>query len=407
LTDKEKEPSLKSKAFVFTVLMLFNFGLFIVDHIHFQYNGFLYGILLLSIQKMTVGNMPQGAFLFAVLLNFKHLFLYIAPSYFVYLLREYCFPTSSTKSRFTQWLGVNVADLKLFRLLGLAAIVLSVFLVSFGPFIWMGDTFQVLSRLFPVQRGLCHAYWAANFWSLYNLADKVLVIVGSKIGMIQRTGGQASMTGGLVAQQEHIVLPSISPLVTAVITVFSMLPLLIRLWYKPSGPNGFVRSLTVCAYCSFLFGYHVHEKAIIMMIIPFCILAIQSEKSSRPFLLLSIPGNYALFPLLFQPFETPIKVVLFLAYSLFSCLALVKLHGTKVWSFGIPFVNHVEALYIWGLLPLHIYCNAIHSVIGLESKLPFIPLMMTSVYCTFGIIWSWILLYRDSLNQESTVVTLK
>ena len=41
--------------------------------------------------------------------------------------------------------------------------------------------------------------------------------------MIQITRGQASMTGGLVAQQEHIVLPSISPLVTAVITVFSML----------------------------------------------------------------------------------------------------------------------------------------------------------------------------------------
>ena len=41
--------------------------------------------------------------------------------------------------------------------------------------------------------------------------------------MIQRTVGQASMTGGLVAQQEHIVLPSISPPVAAVITVFSML----------------------------------------------------------------------------------------------------------------------------------------------------------------------------------------
>ena len=56
------------------------------------------------------GRHLEGAFWFALLLNFKHLFLYIAPAYFVYLLKHHCFSqgTGSTCRTVCVYVSVSV-----------------------------------------------------------------------------------------------------------------------------------------------------------------------------------------------------------------------------------------------------------------------------------------------------------
>lgn len=189
-------------------LLLFNIGLLFVDHIHFQYNGFLFGLLLLSISYLLEDRMLKGTFIFACLLNFKHIFLYTAPAFGIYLLRYYCLDASKNP---------------LFCLLKLLMTGLTPFVLSFGPF--YQHLPQVFMRLFPFKRGLTHAYWAPNFWALYNTADKV----ASKVLKVE-TNSTASFTSGLVQEYDHAVLPTVRPLATFVLTVAAMIPILWKLW---------------------------------------------------------------------------------------------------------------------------------------------------------------------------------
>lgn len=111
------------------VLVVWSPALVIVDHMHFQYNGFLLGFLLMSLSCLEEGRDLMGGFIFAVLLCFKHLYAVAAPVYLVYLLRHYC------------WKGGVVGGVG--RLLTMGSVVASVLAAAFGPFLFYGQVIFV------------------------------------------------------------------------------------------------------------------------------------------------------------------------------------------------------------------------------------------------------------------------
>ncbi|XP_076403583.1 dolichyl pyrophosphate Glc1Man9GlcNAc2 alpha-1,3-glucosyltransferase isoform X3 [Peromyscus maniculatus bairdii] len=360
-----KELTEKPK-FVLSVLLLWNFGLLIVDHIHFQYNGFLSGLMLLSIAWLFQKRHMEGAFLFAVLLHFKHIYLYVAPAYGIYLLRSYCF-TASKPDGAVRW-----GSFSFVRVISLGLIVFLVSALSLGPFIALNQLPQVFSRLFPFKRGLCHAYWAPNFWALYNALDKALAVIDPQ-GLDDKWFGSA-----VPAHSSSLSFPTGNPHLHT---------------DSHTGPRGFVRCLVLCALSSFMFGWHVHEKAILLAILPMSLLSVEKAGDATIFLILATTGHYSLFPLLFTAPELPIKILLMLLFTIYSISSLKTLFRKEK-----PLLNWVETVYLLGLGPLEVCCEVVFPLTSWERKYPFVPLLLTSVYCAVGITYAWTRLYVSVLT---------
>ena len=349
-------------------------GLVIVDHIHFQYNGFLSGFFLLSLVSAAQGDIVLAGFYFSLLLNLKHIYLYVAPVYFVYMLRVHLFRPAC-------FLGVDWRGL-----VRLGGCVIAVFAASFGPFI--EHLPQLFTRLFPVQRGLCHAYWAPNFWALYNAADIAAAKVLSKVGFLQVTGVHPLMSG-LVQSADFLVLPNISPVHCATLTLVAMSPVLVKLFQQPS-PTLFLKSVTYAALASFFFGYHVHEKAILVILIPYALLTFSDSCAARDYFFLSVVGTYSLFPLLFQVQELLVKVIIHLMLHSFLYPTFRRLHP----EFAL---SGAEKLYLAGLVGHFLVAEVLLPIF--LPRMEFLPLVLYSVYCAVGVLYSFFRLGNSTLNS--------
>jgi len=383
-SSSDRVASVKNAQMIVVFCLLANFGLFLVDHIHFQYNGFLFGVLLLAITRVFQRRHVEAAFFFASLLNLKHIFLYIAPAFFVYLLKI-CFSQYDARGR------VVYASFSIVKLITIGVPVVFTFALSFGPFILHLP--QVLSRLFPFGRGLCHAYWAPNAWALYNVADKALVVIFRRLLGVEISTESASMSGGLVGREySHSVLMPITPPASLLLVLFALTPALVNLWRCYPTPTRFVRALVLCAFAFFLFGWHVHEKAVLLMIVPFTLISLETREDKKLFFLLSTIGHFSLFPLIFTPAEAPIKILYFVVFTYVS-YRFLDANVLPASSSDKPLLNVIEKAYVAGIALVQIYVGLVHGLLGLNACLPFLPLMIMSCYCSVGILYVWIRFY--------------
>lgn len=373
-----------------------------MDHVHFQYNGVLLGMFLASIWAVSSDSQIAGSLLFSSLLCSKHIFLYAAPAFFVYLLRHYCTGRHAVA-----------------RFLALGTTVSLTFAIFWGPFIYAGQLMQLLKRLFPVSRGLMHAYWAPNAWALYAALDKFLAVILPRLGWSSavRPTGAASLTGGLVQDAWFAVLPNINSTTTAICSLLAMVPALAVTWVRPD-PARFPRLVTFVTLTAFLFGFHVHEKAILMPLIPLLMLAASGKdvEAVREYVFLLIVGTYSLFPLLTRLEEYAIKVLLLVTHI---SIALPWLSNPDFWAeavnnasparavpVSVPLVNTKEAFYLWGFIFLELYCLFGHKA-AFGHRLPFLPLALTSVYCAVGIVYVWLRMMREYCSVLLTYVSRK
>jgi alpha-1,3-glucosyltransferase len=284
------------------VLLLLNPGLVLLDHVHFQYNGALLGLLLLSLALLRTGRHDSlGAATFTALLLSKHLFLVLAPAVGVYLYSRACKAEGSAAAYFPS----------VRRLLGLAgpallvaATVLAPVLLpvindsDFGSFggvdlVW-ARTLALLGRLFPFGRGLTHSYWAPNAWALYMGADRALHAAcrvassrapASIAAFLTCGGGAAASLGATptasssptgLSTNALLLLPQPSPPLSAALVLLAMAPTLLALWRAPR-PAALARACALCWFAAFAFGWHVHEKATLYGLVPLWMAAGEGE----------------------------------------------------------------------------------------------------------------------------------
>ena len=163
-------------------------------------------------------------------------------------------------------------------------------------------------------------------------------------------------------------------------------------------------AITNSVFAFFMFGWHVHEKAILSVLIPLAVLVTSSshnfEKHFKIFAFTSIVGTYSLFPLLFQPRELLVRWFLLIAFVQLLRYIWIATRSNSLDSKSLFTLS--EASYLFGLIVIEIYQSCIHKLI-FQNRLPFLPLMIISFYCSLGLHYAWLKMIVTTTRNDNLI----
>ncbi|CAI7911911.1 unnamed protein product, partial [Closterium sp. NIES-53] len=215
------------------------------------YNSISLGLSLGGATAVMSRHYLLGSVLFSLAINHKHMALYFAPAFFAHLLGR-CRQSPRPALMF----------------LSLAATVLLSFAACWWPFLHSTDSIlQVLSRLFPLGRGLYEDH-VANFWCA---------------------------TSPLIKWKRLFSTPLLARMALAA-TVTAALPSMLHQVLRPSA-HGLVLAMLNSSLAFFFFAFQVHEKSILLPLLPTCMLALHHPHLHR---WLSTVALFSMFPLLLR-----------------------------------------------------------------------------------------------------------
>lgn len=234
----------------------------LIDHGHFQFNTVMLGFVVASLSSVYAGRLLWSCIFFVLALGFKQMALYYAPAIFAFLLGSCLSP----RLRIGRLIAISIVTVLSFAALFAPLLLGTLYDLYRGfdlpyrpppPFLAQRrislDTktpigaillqlAQVVHRIFPFARGLFEDK-VANFWCTLHTVYKLQQL------------------------EPYIALPRLS----AYLTFMAILPSMSVVACAPRAsllPYAFASS----AFGFFLFSFQVHEKSILLPLLPMTLL---------------------------------------------------------------------------------------------------------------------------------------